>query len=294
MKSLIIGTRASALALWQAHWVQGLIASSGAQAEIKKISTKGDLIQDRSLIQIGGKGLFLKEIQEELLKDKIDLAVHSLKDVPYEATAELSLVAFLPREDRRDAVVTRTGKLLKDLPVGSIIGTSSLRRIIQLKKCYPHLVFKDIRGNVDTRLSKMNAGKYDAVVLAGAGLHRLGLASVITEYLDIVGAGGQGIVVIEAKSTRLDVINFLSRFNDKNAQIEAELERYFVAKLQGSCQIPVGCSATYLSDSKCVKLEFFFASQNESYFFERHETCSLESARACIDDTVAIINKERR
>lgn len=241
MKPLVIGTRPSKLALWQAEHVKSLLAAQGVACELKKITTKGDKILDRSLVAIGGKGLFLKEIEDELIAGSVDLAVHSMKDVPYDLPRGLVLAAILPREDAADAWLSRDGKRISEMPAGAVVGTTSLRRQVQLKKMLPHLVFKDLRGNVDTRLNKLKAGEFDGIVLALAGLKRLGLAEHVTERLELVAAAGQGAIGIECREDAVAIIKILSGLNDAETARCVAVERNFLRSVNGSCQTPVGC-----------------------------------------------------
>lgn len=195
-----IGTRGSQLALWQAGEVQRLLAQTGCESEIVTVRTTGDRRQDVSLASIGGKGLFIKELEESLERGEIDVAVHSLKDVPSIIPEQFALAGFLERADPRDAWLQSEGRPIADMPAGSVIGTSAPRRRAQLLARYPRLVIEDIRGNVDTRIQKMRDGQYAGLVLAAAGLARLGRAREITAYFDfdtILPAAGQGIVAIE-------------------------------------------------------------------------------------------------
>lgn len=241
MKPLVIGTRPSKLALWQAEHVKSLLAAQGVACELKKITTKGDKILDRSLVAIGGKGLFLKEIEDELLAGSVDLAVHSMKDVPYDLPRGLVLAAILPREDAADAWLSSDGKKISEMPAGAVVGTTSLRRQVQLKKMFPHLMFKDLRGNVDTRLNKLKAGEFDGIVLALAGLKRLGLAEHVTERLDLVAAAGQGAIGIECREDAVAIKKILSSLNDAETARCVAVERDFLRSVNGSCQTPVGC-----------------------------------------------------
>jgi hydroxymethylbilane synthase len=240
---IVIGTRPSKLALWQANHVKTLLSELGVEARLETITTKGDQILDRSLVEIGGKGLFLKEIEDALLAGKVDIAVHSLKDVPYELDEKLVLAAFLPREDASDAFLSKKFASLADLPKGAKVGTTSLRRIVQLRVLRPDLNFVPLRGNVDTRLKKLFAGEFDAIVLAAAGLNRLGLAPHITQRLQTVPAVGQGAITIECLAARADLLTLLSPLNHEPTARAVTVERKFLKLFQGSCQTPIGCLA---------------------------------------------------
>lgn len=243
---LRIGTRGSPLALAQAHEVQGRLARATSRPvtdfEIVVISTQGDRVLDRPLAEIGGKGLFTREIEEALLAGSIDLAVHSLKDMPTEQPAGLALDAFLPREDPRDALVSPRFTALVDLPDGCVVGTSSLRRRAQLLALRPDLKTVALRGNVGTRLKKLGEGVAEATFLAMAGLNRLGLADVPKTAIDpteMLPAVCQGIVAIERRLADAQTAELLQRINDPASTQMAWCERAFLARLDGSCQTPI-------------------------------------------------------
>jgi hydroxymethylbilane synthase len=242
---LVIASRGSQLALWQAHWVQQQLAALGFPARIEIVKTTGDKITDVPLAQVGAKGLFTKEIEEALLDGRADLAVHSLKDLPTELPPGLVLAATPEREDPRDAMV---GKRLADLPAGAKLGTSSLRRAAQLRKLRPDLRIEPVRGNLDTRLRKLDEGQYDAIVLAAAGLKRLGWEDRIAEILspDIVcPAVGQGALAIE---TRAPCLPACEKLNHPPTHIAVTAERALLAALGGGCQVPIGAYATVSGD----------------------------------------------
>lgn len=243
-KKITIGTRASKLALKQAKQVQHFLSQQGFAVQIKKITTQGDKIQDRPLVDIGGKGLFLKEIEEELLTHKIDMAVHSLKDMPFELPQGLMIGAVLKRNDPHDAFLSREHQKIAQMNLGAVIGTSSLRRKIQLQKKFPNLIFKDLRGNVETRLRKMQNGDYDGIVLAAAGLKRLGLEKHISEILDIIPAVGQGAIAIECREEDSVILQILKSLHDEETGFCVGLEREFLKIVQGDCQTPIGCLVT--------------------------------------------------
>jgi len=285
---LTIGTRASKLALWQAERVKFLLETQGFSLQIKKITTKGDQILDRPLYEVGGKGLFLKEIEEELLAGKIDLAVHSLKDVPFELTEGLEIAAILEREDPCDAFVSRRGLAIKDLEKESVIGTSSLRRKIQLQKRYPHLKFKEIRGNVDTRLKKLEEGAFDGIVLAVAGLKRLGLSQKITQVLNIVPAVGQGAIGIEIRSRDGKLKKILLPLHHAPTAQCVSLEREYLKAVQGDCQTPLGCHVTFdEKDPHQFHMRYFLANPDGSDYHEGKVSDSWEKAdrvlKNCLD-----------
>jgi hydroxymethylbilane synthase len=240
---LVIASRGSQLALWQARWVSAQLTDRGYQSRIEIIKTTGDKITDVPLAKVGTKGLFTKEIEEALLDGRADLAVHSLKDLPTELPEGLVLAAVPEREDPRDAVV---GKRLADLPAGAKVGTSSLRRAAQLRKLRPDLVIESIRGNLDTRLRKLDEGQFDAILLAAAGLKRLGWGDRIAEILSaesMCSAVGQGALAIETKSAGagFDAVQGLDHADTHTAVMA---ERGVLGALGGGCQVPIGAYAT--------------------------------------------------
>jgi hydroxymethylbilane synthase len=241
-----IGSRGSPLALVQAREVQRRLAAAcglpAGQIEIKIIRTTGDAIQDRPLADAGGKGLFTKEIEEALIEGAIDLAVHSSKDMPTVLPAGLMLSAFLPREDPRDAFIGRTAKTLRDLPHGAVFGTASLRRQALIKRLRPDLVIAPLRGNVETRLRKLEAGEVDATVLAVAGLKRLGLLAAASSVLDIdefLPAVGQGAIGIETRENDDATRALVAKIGDPDTATALAAERAFLAVLDGSCRTPI-------------------------------------------------------
>jgi hydroxymethylbilane synthase len=214
---------------------------------LRKIQTSGDKIVDVPLAKIGGKGLFVKEIEEALLAGEIDFAVHSMKDVPAQLPDGLEILCVPPREDPRDALISRAGCSFKDLPQGARIGTASLRRQAQLLNARPDLRIEMLRGNLDTRLRKLKEGQFDAIVLAAAGLHRLAWAQEITEYLDPVvslPAIGQGALGVEGRSNDHFVRSIVDRLNDQATQTTVTAERAFLHRLEGGCQVPIAAHAT--------------------------------------------------
>ncbi|HET7291959.1 MAG TPA: hydroxymethylbilane synthase [Vicinamibacteria bacterium] len=246
MPPLRIGTRASALALWQAHHVKGRLESLGHSVEIRMITTLGDRMLDRRLESVGGKGAFLKEIEEALLADEVDLAVHSLKDVPTELPPGLALCAFLERADPRDALVSSSGARLDGLPPGARLGTTSLRRQSQLRARRPDLVVADLRGNVDTRLRRLREGAFEAILLAVAGMRRLERASEITEVLEpevLLPAPGQGAIALECRAgDERAAAAVLPLGHEPTARV-VTAERAFLAALGGGCNVPLGALA---------------------------------------------------
>ncbi|MBS0275777.1 MAG: hydroxymethylbilane synthase [Proteobacteria bacterium] len=246
---LRLGTRGSKLALVQAEMVRsGLAAKGFSRVEIIVLKTSGDRIQDRSLADSGGKGLFTKELEEALLHERIDLAVHSMKDVPVAIPAGLSISALLPREDPRDAFISNKAKSLAELPKGAVFGTSSVRRHAQVARARPDLQIKLLRGNVDTRLAKLDADEYDGMLLAVAGLKRLGLEARITSRLDTKDwppALAQGAVGIEIRESDTHAREITSQLNDMPTEVALNCERAFQFALDGSCRTSIGGLATF-------------------------------------------------
>jgi hydroxymethylbilane synthase len=240
---LIVGSRGSALALWQARHIAAKLQELGEQTRIEVIKTTGDKIQDVPLAQVGGKGLFTKEIEEALLAGTIDLAVHSLKDMPTEIPTGLTLAAIPEREEARDALV---GIALADLNAGVRIGTSSLRRSAQLHALGRGLVIENLRGNVDTRLRKLDEGRYDAIVLASAGLRRLGWEDRIRELIPVdvmCPAVGQGALAIETREDGGAAWKIVRKLDHTESRTAVEAERALLAVLGGGCQVPIGAYA---------------------------------------------------
>ena len=247
--TIVLGTRGSMLAVQQSEWVQAQLHALAPHVTVtlKRIQTSGDKILDVPLAQIGGKGLFVKEIEEALLSGEIDLAVHSMKDVPTELPEGLAIVCVPPREDPRDALISRDGKSFMDLPRGARIGTSSLRRQSQLLHARPDIAIAMLRGNLDTRLRKLREGQFDAIVLAAAGLRRLAWAHEITEYLApqiSLPAIGQGALGIEGRRDDLFIRSLLSGLDHAPSRIAVLAERALLHRLQGGCQVPIAAHAT--------------------------------------------------
>lgn len=286
---LRIGTRGSALALAQAHETrQRLMAAHSLSEdafEIVVIKTSGDRIQDRPLSEVGGKGLFTKEIEEALLDQRIDLAVHSSKDMPTVLPDGLALTAFLPREDVRDAFLSPKAKTLADLPEGAVVGSSSLRRQAMIKRLRPDIEVVMYRGNLQTRLRKLAAGEVDATLLAYAGLRRLGLDGEVTSLLetdDFLPAVGQGAICIESRAADRKTLDMLAAIHDEDTQVRLDAERAFLAVLDGSCRTPIGGLATL--DGETLELKGIVLKPDGS---QVHDTV-LSGARS---DAVAIGRK---
>lgn len=246
--NLIIGTRQSLLAMWQSNYIAGRLREEypGCEVTLKKIVTKGDRILDVPLAKIGGKGLFTKEIEQELLDGTIDLAVHSLKDMPTVLPEGLCLTAITERANAGDAFVSNKYNRIEELPEGSVLGTSSLRRRAQLLARRPDLKIVDLRGNVDTRLKKLDEGQMDAIILAAAGLTRLGYADRIKEIIPqsyCLPAVGQGALAIECRTDNFKVRQMLDFLNDTATKQATDAERAFLGLLEGGCQVPIGVHA---------------------------------------------------
>lgn len=247
-RKLVIATRASRLALWQAEHVQARLVAlyPGIEVELLKLSTRGDEILDRSLAKVGGKGLFIKELENALLDGRADLAVHSLKDVPVDIAAPFELSTVLARADCRDAFVSNAYATLSELPAGAVVGTSSLRREAQLRARYPLLKIEPLRGNLDTRLGKLDSGQYAAIILAAAGLERLELGHRIRMRMsvaDSLPAAGQGALGIEILRTRADLLALLAPLACPHTTVCALAERAVSRALGGSCQVPLAAYA---------------------------------------------------
>ena len=256
-KIIRIATRKSPLALWQAETVAARLqqAFPDIATELVKMSTQGDKILDVPLAKIGGKGLFVKELEQGMLEGYADIAVHSMKDVPVEFPKGLHLSAILPREDPRDAFVSNRYASLADLPANAKIGTSSLRRQCQLKALYPDCEILSLRGNVNTRLAKLDAGNYDAIILAAAGLIRLGMIERITEYLSTevsLPAIGQGAIGIECRCDDVEINRLLSALHDEETSIRVSAERAMNARLQGGCQVPIAGFSELQADGQLL------------------------------------------
>lgn len=255
---LVIATRASRLALWQAYHVRDRLQSlyPACQVSLLEMTTRGDQILDRTLSKVGGKGLFVKELETALLDGRADLAVHSLKDVPVDLGSPFALPVILERSDPCDAFVSNHYESLADMPAGSVVGTSSLRRESQLRERFPHLVVKPLRGNLDTRLGKLDRGEYDAIILAAVGLTRLGLSNRIRSRLsvaDSLPAAGQGALGIEILESRTDLETVLQPLHHHHTAACSLAERAVSRVLGGSCQVPLAAYATIHGHSLTVQ-----------------------------------------
>ena len=249
-RRLTIATRESALAMWQAEHIRARLASCypGISVDLRGVTTQGDRVLDRPLAAIGGKGLFIKELENELREGRADLAVHSLKDVPMDLPEGFVLAAIAAREDARDAFVSTNHASPASMPAGSVVGTSSLRREAQLRERHPGLTVETLRGNVHTRLRKLDEGRYGAIILAAAGLKRLGLGTRIRALLDpdeSLPAPGQGALAIECRVERVDLVNVLAPLADRATTLAAAAERAFSRALGGSCHTPLAAYAEW-------------------------------------------------
>lgn len=280
MNKVRIITRNSQLAMWQAEHVKQQLTQlyPQLQVDIIGVTTEGDRILDKSLDKIGGKGLFIKELEAQLLAGNADIAVHSLKDLPANLITDFKLAAILKRENPYDALVSNTYSSLDAIPANGVIGTSSARRVAILKRYYPHLQVKLLRGNLQTRLAKLDNGDYDAIILAVAGLKRLGLSSRITQVLPkdkFIPAIGQGALAIEVVSTRSDLLELLQPLNDYHSLAAISAEREMGRFLNASCNIPIAGFAE-ISDG-IIKLTGMIADANNGVFLEVNESLTLEN-----------------
>ncbi len=284
---LIIGSRGSRLALWQAEWAKERLSALHPRLSIRIeiIKTTGDKLKDVSLSVIGGRGVFTKELEEALLDGRIDLAAHSLKDLPTRLPENLSIAAITEREDPRDALVLRAGSLpaatsLKTLPPGATVGTSSLRRRAQLIHLRPDLRIKELRGNVDTRLRKLDAGEYDALILASAGLRRLGLGDRISAYLEpeeMLPAVGQGALALETRADDEQAMRLVAALDHAPTRAACEAERALLRELGGGCQVPIAAHAITTEDR--LRLEGLVAGVNGATVIRERIETEIAGAR---------------
>lgn len=261
MEKLVIATRQSKLALWQSEYIKAELNKHypEMQIELKTFSTKADKILDVPLAKIGGKGLFTKELEIALLNKEADIAVHSLKDVPVEFEDGFVLAALTKRFDPRDAFLSQNYESIEALPKGAVIGTTSLRRRMEIKMIRPDIELKDLRGNINTRIAKLKAGEYDAIILAATGVQKLQIEDEVNYFTPIstdlmIPSMGQATLGIETLDNK-ELVELLSVLNDENAYIESTIERDFVRVLEGGCQVPIGSKATILEDGKKVKFQ---------------------------------------
>lgn len=284
-EKLIIGSRGSRLSLAQAeHFKDELLLANpqlrSEQIEIKVIKTSGDKFKTENLATMGGKGLFVKEIEQELINMNIDFAVHSLKDVPTFGPHTLILAAFLKRKDERDAFISPIAKSFEQLKPGSTVGTSSVRRIAQLKKLRNDLNIISMRGNIDTRIEKVKEGIYDSIVLAYAGLKRLGFHNHVSEIFEkdkMLPAAGQGVVTIQCRANDFEIIKLLDSVNDKETEIIVNAERSFLHRVNGACDTPVAVNAV-LNDDGEIFVRAELLSLDGKKVFTAHKTGISENA----------------
>jgi len=278
MKKLVIATRRSQLALWQSEFIKAELEKHYPEMEItlQEFVTKGDKILDVPLAKIGGKGLFTKELEVAMLNGEAHLAVHSLKDVPTEFEDGLCLTAVTKRYDPRDALLSNKYSSIEDLPKGAVVGTTSLRRRMAIKILRPDIVLKDLRGNINTRIKKLNNGEYDAIILAATGVQKLGIESEVKYFNPIdtdtmIPSMGQATLGIET-TTNEEIIKLISVLNDEDADIESTIERSFVHTLQGGCQVPIGVKATIVDEN--VKLKAIVGMPDGSEYISEETTFS--------------------
>ncbi len=278
---LVIGTRKSVLALWQAEYVAQRLREQypGLTVELLPVSTRGDEILNRPLAEIGGKGLFIRELEELMREGRADMAVHSLKDMPAELPEDFTLAAVTDREDPRDAFVSLRYSGVEALPAGAKVGTSSLRRQSQLLHRRPDLVVESLRGNVQTRLRKLDEGKYDAVILAAAGLKRLGLGDRIASYLsteDSIPAAGQGVMAVEVRKKDEETRQMLAFLHNARVASCIAAERAFLGCVGGDCKVPAGAFAA--EDGDGLRVDAFIASEDGQTFYRRSVSGALPDA----------------
>jgi len=296
MTNITIATRGSKLALWQSNHIKAVLEEQnpGLIVKLKIVITSGDKILDVPLAKIGGKGLFLKEIEETMLRGEADLAVHSLKDVPTEMPDGLVLAAITEREDVRDAMLSEKYADIDALPAKAVVGTSSLRRRMQIERLRPDLVIKDLRGNVDTRIRKLKEGDYDAIILASAGINRLELAESVKyvypiSLFEMIPAMGQGALGIQCVD-KPEIIEIVQGLDDEYSRIETTIERDFVELLEGGCQVPIGVNATVMENNDVIVKSvlglpngYEIMSETKLGKKEDYETLGKEMARRMIE-----------
>ena len=277
-KKIIIGSRGSKLALIYAERAKAKILEFCPEVEIKKITTTGDINQKDRLSEIGGKGLFSKQIENELLSEKIDIAVHALKDMPSNETEGLLTNCFLKRNDPREVLISNSNYLIKDLKPNSIVGTSSFRREFQLKKIRNDLNYKLIRGNVDTRIKKLNEKLYDAIILSYAGIHSLKLDKNISQIFstkEIIPSVGQGVVALQCRKNDTEIIKLLNNVNHKSTNICITAERQFLKVLEGDCETAVGAIANLENQNINLEAELFSIDGQQRFYHKASKNINL-------------------
>ena len=279
-KKIIIGSRGSELALIYAERARAKILKFCPEVEIKKITTTGDISQKDRLSEIGGKGLFSKQIENELLNEKIDIAVHALKDMPSDETEDLLINCFLERNDPREVLISHNNDLIKDLKPNSIVGTSSFRREFQLKKIRSDLNYKLIRGNVDTRIKKLNEKLYDAIILSYAGIQSLKLDKNISQIFstrEIIPSVGQGVVALQCRKNDSEIIKLLDKVNHKLTNICVIAERQFLKVLEGDCETAVGAIANLVGDQINLEAELFSIDGKQRFYHKASKNINYSS-----------------
>ena len=279
-KKIIIGSRGSKLALIYAERARAKILKFCPEVEIKKITTTGDINQKDRLSEIGGKGLFSKQIENELLNEKIDIAVHALKDMPSDETEDLLINCFLERNDPREVLISHNNDLIKDLKPNSIVGTSSFRREFQLKKIRSDLNYKLIRGNVDTRIKKLNEKLYDAIILSYAGIQSLKLDKNISQIFstrEIIPSVGQGVVALQCRKNDSEIIKLLDKVNHKLTNICVIAERQFLKVLEGDCETAVGAIANLAGDQINLEAELFSIDGKQRFYHKASKNINYSS-----------------
>jgi hydroxymethylbilane synthase len=279
-KKIIIGSRGSELALIYAEKARAKILKFCPEVEIKKITTTGDINQKDRLSEIGGKGLFSKQIENELLNEKIDIAVHALKDMPSEETEDLLINCFLERNDPREVLISHNNDLIKDLKPNSIVGTSSFRREFQLKKIRSDLNYKLIRGNVGTRIKKLNEKSYDAIILSYAGIQSLKLDKNISQIFstrEIIPSVGQGVVALQCRKNDSEIIKLLDKVNHKLTNICVIAERQFLKVLEGDCETAVGAIANLVGDQINLEAELFSIDGKQRFYHKASKNIKYSS-----------------
>ena len=279
-KKIIIGSRGSELALIYAEKARAKILKFYPEVEIKKITTTGDINQKDRLSEIGGKGLFSKQIENELLNEKIDIAVHALKDMPSEETEDLLINCFLERNDPREVLISHNNDLIKDLKPNSIVGTSSFRREFQLKKIRSDLNYKLIRGNVGTRIKKLNEKSYDAIILSYAGIQSLKLDKNISQIFstrEIIPSVGQGVVALQCRKNDSEIIKLLDKVNHKLTNIRVVAERQFLKVLEGDCETAVGAIANLVGDQINLEAELFSIDGKQRFYHKASKNINYSS-----------------
>ena len=279
-KKIIIGSRGSKLALIYAERAKAKILKFCPEVEIKKITTTGDINQKDRLSEIGGKGLFSKQIENELLNEKIDIAVHALKDMPSDETEDLLINCFLERNDPREVLISHNNDLIKDLKPNSIVGTSSFRREFQLKKIRSDLNYKLIRGNVGTRIKKLNEKSYDAIILSYAGIQSLKLDKNISQIFstrEIIPSVGQGVVALQCRKNDSEIIKLLDKVNHKLTNICVIAERQFLKVLEGDCETAVGAIANLVGDQINLEAELFSIDGKQRFYHKASKNIKYSS-----------------